>query len=158
VDGFIVVDMPMEEADNLAPYIDAVGLDLIRLVAPTTTDGRLPLVLEQAGGFIYYVAIAGITGTRSANADDLAAAIPRLRAHTTLPVAIGFGLRTPAQVAQAAQVADAAVVASVLIETLAKSLDSEGQATPNTAKLVLDQVRDLATAIRSARRPELSTA
>lgn len=151
VDGFIVVDMPMEEADNLLPHIEAVGLDLIRLVAPTTTDGRLPLVLGQAGGFIYYVAIAGITGTRSATADDLAAAIPRLRAHTTLPVAIGFGVRTPAQVSQAARVADAAVVASVLIETLAKSLDADGCASPNTASLVLDQVRDLSVAVRSAR-------
>lgn len=151
VDGFIVVDMPMEEADNLLPHIEAVGLDLIRLVAPTTTDRRLPLVLEQAGGFIYYVAIAGITGTRSATAEDLAAAIPRLRAHTTLPVAIGFGVRTPAQVSQAARVADAAVVASVLIETLAKSLDADGRATSDTASLVLDQVRDLSVAVRSAR-------
>jgi len=151
VDGFIVVDMPMEEADNLLPHIEAVGLDLIRLVAPTTTDGRLPLVVEQAGGFIYYVAIAGITGTRSATAGELAAAIPRLRAHTTLPVAIGFGVRTLTQVSQAARVADAAVVASVLIETLAKSLDADGRATSDTASLVLDQVRDLSVAVRSAR-------
>lgn len=153
VDGFIVVDMPMEEADNLLPHIEAVGLDLIRLVSPTTTDGRLPLVVGQAGGFIYYVAIAGITGTRSATADDLAAAVPRLRAHTALPIAIGFGVRTPAQVSQAARVADAAVVASVLIETLATSLDTDGRATQNTASLVLDQVRDLSNAVRSARVP-----
>ncbi len=151
VDGLIVVDMPAEEADELAPYIDAAGLDLVRLIAPTTNDLRLPLAIEGAGGFIYYVAIAGITGTRSANADDLALAIPRVRAHTSLPIAIGFGVRTPEQAAHAVQVADAAVVASVLIETLAASLDENGHAQPDTASQVLDQVRSLAHAIREAR-------
>ena len=151
VDGLIVVDMPAEEADELLPFMATAGLDLIRLVAPTTDDNRLPLVLEGAGGFVYHVAIAGITGTRSANADDLALAVPRVRAHTDLPVAIGFGVRTPEQAAQAVRVADAAVVASVLIETLAASLDEEGRAQPDTAQQVLDQVRGLATAIREAR-------
>ncbi len=151
VDGLIVVDMPAEEADELMSHIDAAGLDLIRLVAPTTDDARLPLVLNGAGGFVYHVAIAGITGTRSAAAEDLALAIPRVRAHTDLPVAIGFGVRTPAQAAQAVRVADAAVVASVLIETLAASLDEHGHAQPDTARLVLDQVRGLAQAIREAR-------
>lgn len=151
VDGLIVVDMPAEEADELMSHIDAAGLDLIRLVAPTTDDARLPLVLDGAGGFVYHVAIAGITGTRSAAAEDLALAIPRVRAHTDLPVAIGFGVRTPAQAAQAVRIADAAVVASVLIETLAASLDEHGHAQPDTARLVLDQVRSLAQAIREAR-------
>lgn len=151
VDGLIVVDMPAEEADELMSHIDAAGLDLIRLVAPTTDDARLPLVLNGAGGFVYHVAIAGITGTRSAEAEDLALAIPRVRAHTDLPVAIGFGVRTPAQAAQAVRVADAAVVASVLIETLAASLDEHGKAQPDTARLVLDQVRSLAEAIWEAR-------
>lgn len=151
VDGLIVVDMPAEEADELLPYMTAAGLDLIRLVAPTTDDARLPLVLEGAGGFVYYVAIAGITGTRSATVEDLALAIPRVRAHTDLPIAIGFGVRTPEQAAQAVQVADAAVVASVLIETLAASLDEEGRAHPDTAAQVLDQVRSLASAIKEAR-------
>jgi len=151
VDGLIVVDMPAEEADELASHIEAAGLDLIRLVAPTTDNARLPLVLNQAGGFVYHVAIAGITGTRSAAAEDLALAIPRVRAHTSLPVAIGFGIRTPAQAAQAVRVADAAVVASVLIETLAASLDEEGRAGPDTVSQVLDQVRSLADAIRDAR-------
>lgn len=151
VDGLIVVDMPAEEADELMSHIDAAGLDLIRLVAPTTDDKRLPLVLNGAGGFVYHVAIAGITGTRSAAAEDLALAIPRVRAHTDLPVAIGFGVRTPAQAAQAVRIADAAVVASVLIETLAASLDEHGKAQPETARLVLDQVRSLAQAIREAR-------
>ena len=151
VDGLIVVDMPAEEADELLPFMATAGLDLIRLVAPTTDDNRLPLVLEGAGGFVYYVAIAGITGTRSANADDLALAVPRVRAHTDLPVAIGFGVRTPEQAAQAVRVADAVVVASVLIETLAASLDEEGRAQPDTARQVLDQVRGLADAIHTAR-------
>lgn len=150
-DGLIVVDMPAEEADELIPSIDAAGLDLVRLVAPTTDDARLPLVLDQAGGFVYYVAIAGITGTRSAAAADLALAIPRVRAHTGLPIAIGFGIRTPEQAAQAVQVADAVVVASVLIETLAASLDEKGRAQPDTVRRVLDQVRELADAICRAR-------
>ena len=151
VDGLIVVDMPSEEVDELAAEIDAAGLDLIRLVAPTTDDGRLPLVVGTASGFIYYVAITGITGTRSANARDLELAIPRVRAHTRLPIAIGFGVRTPEQAAQAVQVADAVVVASVLIETLAASLDEHGQAQAHTVGRVLDQVRELSSAIHTAR-------
>jgi len=151
VDGVIVVDMPAEEADELAPHLAAAGLDLIRLVAPTTNDARLPLVLDGAGGFVYHVAIAGITGTRSAAAEDLILAIPRIRAHTTLPIAIGFGIRTPEQAAHAVEVADAAVVASVLIETLAGSLDEQGRAGPQTVDAVLDQVRGLAAAVREVR-------
>lgn len=151
VDGVIVVDMPPEEADELAPYLQAAGLDLVRLVSPTTDDARLPRVLGEAGGFVYYVAIAGITGTRSATAEDLARAVPRVRAHTGLPIAIGFGVRTPEQVAQAVQVADGAVVASALIDTLASTLDGEGRAGPDTVRRVLDQVRDLAEATRGAR-------
>ncbi len=151
VDGLIVVDMPPEEADELLPYIDGTGLDLVRLVSPTTRDARLPLVLGQASGFVYYVAIAGITGTGSATAEDLAAAIPRVRAHTELPIAIGFGVRTPEQAAQAVQVADAAVVASALITTLASSLDGEGRAGQDTVGRVLGHVRGLARATREAR-------
>lgn len=147
VDGLIVVDVPPEEADTLAAATTH-GLDLIRLVAPTTDDSRLPMVLSGISGFIYYVAIAGITGTRSAASDDLAAAIPRLRRHTDLPIAIGFGVRTPEQAGEASRIADGAVVASALIETLAKSLDAEGRAAPDTASRVLDQVRDLAKAVR----------
>lgn len=151
VDGLIVVDMPPEEADELLPHIDGTGLDLVRLVSPTTHEARLPLVLGQASGFVYYVAIAGITGTGSATAENLAAAIPRVRAHTDLPIAIGFGVRTPDQVAQAVQVADGAVVASALISTLASSLDGDGRAGQDTVARVLDQVRGLARATREAR-------
>jgi tryptophan synthase alpha chain len=149
VDGLIVVDVPPEESDVLDPCT-AQGLDLIRLVAPTTDDARLPLVLNGTSGFIYYVAIAGITGTRSADASVLAEAVPRLRKHTDLPIAIGFGVRTPQQAGEASRIADGAVVASALIDTLARSLDEQGRAGPETVSRVLDQVRDLARAVRGA--------
>jgi tryptophan synthase alpha chain len=148
VDGLIVVDLPSEEAALLAPHAASNQIDIIRLVAPTTDDARLPQVLDGSSGFVYYVSITGITGTRSATSADLAAAIPRIRRVTDLPIAIGFGVRSPAQAAEAAQVADAAVVASVLIETLAASLDPSGRARPDTVRRVLDQVRDLADAVR----------
>ncbi|GAC1341102.1 MAG: tryptophan synthase subunit alpha [Acetobacteraceae bacterium] len=153
VDGLIVVDLPTEEADMLVPHAAAYGLDIIRLLAPTTDDARLPLVLEGSSGFVYYVSITGITGTRSASAASLAAALPRIRAATSLPVAIGFGVRTPQQAAEAVRVADAAVVASALIDTLASSLDAAGRAAPDTAALVLAQVRALAEGVRQARVP-----
>jgi tryptophan synthase alpha chain len=151
VDGLIVVDLPSEEADLLLPHATARGLDVIRLVAPTTDDARMPLVLNGSSGFVYYVSITGVTGTRTASADELAAAIPHIRAVTDLPVAVGFGVRTPAQAAAAVRAADAAVVASALLDTLAGSLDEHGRAGPDTVRLVLDQVRTLAEAVRSAR-------
>jgi tryptophan synthase alpha chain len=149
IDGLIVVDMPPEEAAVLAPHAAREGLDIIRLVAPTTDAQRLPLVLGASSGFVYYVAITGITGTASATAEALEAAIPRIRAHTDLPICIGFGVRTPEQAGHAARVADGAVVASALIETLAKSLDEQGRARPDSVRRVLDQVRELAAAVRS---------
>ena len=151
VDGLIVVDLPSEEADLLLPFAAAQGIDVIRLVAPTTDDTRMPLVLSGSSGFVYYVSITGVTGTRTASSDELAAAIPHIRAVTDLPVAIGFGVRTPAQAAAAVRAADAAVVASALLDTLAGSLDEHGRVGPNTVRLVLDQVRELAEAVRSAR-------
>lgn len=151
VDGLIVVDLPSEEADLLLPFATAHGLDVIRLVAPTTDDARMPLVLNGSSGFVYYVSITGVTGTRTASADELAAAIPHIRAVTDLPIAIGFGVRTPAQAAAAVRAADAAVVASALLDTLASSLDEHGRVGPNTVRLVLDQVRNLAEAVRTAR-------
>lgn len=149
VDGLIVVDVPPEEADEIEPYAKAQGLDLIRLVAPTTDDARLPRVLAATSGFVYYVAVAGITGTKSASSADLAAAIPRLRKVTDLPVCIGFGIRTPEAAAEAARLADGAVVGTALVDTLAASLDEQGRAKPDTVRKVLDQVRDLADAIRA---------
>jgi tryptophan synthase alpha chain len=151
VDGLIVVDLPSEEADLLAPLAATAGLDIIRLVAPTTDDARLPKVLDGSSGFVYYVAITGITGTRSATGAELAEALPRIRHATRLPVAIGFGVRTPAQAAQAVRVADAAIVASSLIETMAGTLDAHGHATATTVPTVLAGVRALADAVRTAR-------
>ncbi len=151
VDGLIVVDLPSEEADLLLPHAHAHGLDVIRLVAPTTDEERLPLVLDGSSGFVYYVSITGVTGTRTASSDDLARAIPKVRHATDLPIAIGFGIRSPAQAAEAVRQADAAVVASALLDTLSGSLDASGRATPKTVRLVLDQVRELAEAVRSAR-------
>jgi tryptophan synthase alpha chain len=149
VDGLIVVDLPTEEAALLAEPAEKNGLDIIRLVAPTTDDARLPIVLQNCSGFVYYVSITGITGTRTASADELAAAIPRIRAVTDLPIAVGFGVRTPAQAAAAVRAGDGAVVASALIDTLARSLDEAGRARPDTVRRVLDQVRELSEAVRT---------
>jgi tryptophan synthase alpha chain len=151
VDGLIVVDLPSEEAGLLAPHASAHALDIIRLVAPTTDEARLPRVLEGSSGFVYYVSITGITGTRSATAAELATAIPRVRRHTDLPIAVGFGVRTPAQAAEIARIADGAVVASALIETLSRHLDADGRASPGAAGIVLDEVRALAAGVRGAR-------
>lgn len=153
VDGLIIVDLPSEEAAMIAPHAATHRLDLIRLVAPTTDKARLPLVLEGSSGFVYYVSITGITGTRTASASELADAIPVIREFTDLPIAVGFGVRSPEQAARAVQHADAAVVASALLDTLAQSLTPDGQATPETIPQVLTQIRALATAVRSARVP-----
>jgi tryptophan synthase alpha chain len=148
VDGLIIVDLPTEEADFLLPYSNANGLDFIRLIAPTTDDERLPHVLSGSSGFVYYVSITGITGTTSATVEHLEAAIPRLRRATDLPIAVGFGVRTPQQAATAARVADAAVVASALIDTLSANLNADGRALPAAVEKVLYQVRELAAAVR----------
>jgi tryptophan synthase alpha chain len=140
VDGLIVVDLPTEEADLLLPDAAAHRLDVIRLVAPTTSDARLPLVLAGSSGFVYYVSITGITGTRTASAEDLARDIPRIRRATGLPIAVGFGVRTPAQAAVVAAHADAAIVASALIDRLASA----------NVEAVLADVAALAAGIRSA--------
>ncbi len=148
VDGLIIVDLPTEEADLLLPHSNATGLDVIRLVAPTTDDQRLPHVLNGSSGFVYYVSITGITGTTSATQEHLAEAIPRIRKATSLPIAIGFGVRTPEQAGNASRIADAAVVASALIDTLSAHLDADGKAKPGAVEAVLDQVRGLAAAVR----------
>jgi len=150
VDGLIVVDLPTEEADLLLPWCAANNLDFIRLVAPTTDDARLPHVLNGSSGFVYYVSITGITGTASASTEHLTEAIPRIRRTTDLPIAIGFGVRSPRQAAEAARIADAAVVASALIDTLAANLDAQGKAKPDAVAKVLDQVRALAEGVRGA--------
>ena len=149
VDGLIIVDLPPEEADVIEKHTDANGLDIIRLVAPTTTDERLRYVLSHASGFVYYVSITGITGTRTASVEDLSKALPRLRAATTLPVAIGFGIRSPHQAATAASIADGSVVASALLATFADTLDANGQATAQTLPRVFAPTEQLAAAVRA---------
>jgi tryptophan synthase alpha chain len=151
VDGLIIVDLPTEESDLLLPHAAKHGLDFIRLIAPTTDNVRLPHVLNGSSGFVYYVSITGITGTRTATAEHLAEAIPRIREFTDLPIAVGFGVRSPAQAAEAVRHADAAVVASALIDTLAANLDDAGRPKPGTVEKVLDQVRSLAGGVRQAR-------
>lgn len=151
VDGLIIVDLPPEETDLLAAFAAASGLDIIRLIAPTTDAARLPEVLAGSSGFVYYVSITGVTGTRTASTEELGEAIPRIRRFTDLPVAIGFGVRSPAQAAGAVRVADAAVVASALIDTLAKTLDADGRPAPDSVARVLAQVKALAEGVRTAR-------
>jgi tryptophan synthase alpha chain len=151
VDGLIVVDLPPEEDDELCLPALGRGVSFVRLVTPTTDDRRLPEVLKNTSGFLYYVSIAGITGTRAPVAEQVGAAVARLRRHTTLPVAVGFGIREPAQAAAIARVADAAVVGSALVAHIADSLDSNGRAKTGLQETLLAKVRDLAAAVRSAR-------
>jgi tryptophan synthase alpha chain len=151
VDGAIIVDLPPEEDAELTGPARSAGLDLIRLATPTSDERRLPLIVEHASGFLYYVAIAGITGTHSADSSDVAAAVARLRRYTPLPVAVGFGIRTPEQAAQVARAADAAVVGTALVQRLALNLDPDGRAQPGLVKAVVADVRALAKGVREAR-------
>ncbi len=152
VDGLIVVDLPPEEDEELCVPAQAGGLDFVRLATPTTIGDRLPVVLRRAGGFVYYVSIAGVTGTRSPSLEAVAEAVARLRGATDLPVAVGFGIRTPEQAAAVARVADAAVVGSALVQRLADHLDAAGRARPGLVDAVLADVRALAAGVRDARK------
>ncbi|HEX6143164.1 MAG TPA: tryptophan synthase subunit alpha [Geminicoccaceae bacterium] len=152
VDGLIVVDLPPEEDDELCLPARAHGIHFIRLATPTTDDRRLPAVLENTGGFIYYVSITGITGAAAPVADRVGDAVARLKRHTDLPVAVGFGIREPAQAAAIARVADAAVVGSALVQTIADGLDADGRPKPGVADAVLGRVAALADGVRGARR------
>jgi tryptophan synthase alpha chain len=151
VDGLIVVDLPPEEAAELAAPAHAAGLEIIRLATPTSDERRLPRIMAGAGGFIYYVAIVGITGTRAADAGAVAAAVARLRRFTALPIAVGFGIKNPEQAAAVARAADAAVVGSALVERLAANLGPDGSAGPGLVEAVLGDVRALAEGVRGAR-------
>ena len=152
VDGVIVVDLPPEEDAELTAPSRAAGLDFIRLATPTSDDRRLPLIVEHASGFIYYVAVAGITGTKSADAGSVAAAVARLHRFTPLPIAVGFGIRTPQQAAEVARAADAAVIGTALVQRLALNLNPDDTAKPGLADAVLADVRALAHGVRDARR------
>jgi len=152
VDGLIVVDLPPEEDEELCLPAIASGMKFVRLTAPTTDDKRLPAVLKNTTGFVYYVSITGITGTASAAATDIHAAVTRLKNHTNLPVAVGFGIRTPEQAAEVAEIADAAVVGSAIVQTIADNLDSEGRAKPGLVEAVLNFTRTLSAGVRGAQR------
>jgi tryptophan synthase alpha chain len=151
VDGLIVVDLPPEEDQELCLPALKAGLNFIRLATPTTNDRRLPTVLNNTSGFVYYVSIMGITGTRAASDQDIAAAVGRLKRHTQLPIAVGFGISTPERAAAVARVADAAVVGSALVNKIAAEVDADGRPGPNAAKAALDLVKSLAAGVRAAR-------
>ena len=148
VDGLIIVDLPPEEEDELAPDARAAGIDIIRLIAPTTGDARLAAILNGTGGFVYYVSIAGVTGAAAAAEADIAAGIARIRRATDLPVAIGFGIKTPQQVATMAKIGDAAVVGSALVQHIADNLDDAGRTGPDLVENVLGFAAQLGRAVR----------
>ena len=149
VDGLIIVDLPPEEDDELCHPAMTAGLHWIRLVTPTTDDRRMPTVLKNTSGFVYYVSIAGITGTRSASADVIRSAVRRLSQHTDLPVAVGFGIQTPKQVREVVNDADAAVVGSALVREIEENLDGQGNATQDLVNQVLERVQKLSAVLRS---------
>jgi len=150
VDGLIVVDLPPEEDGELCAPAMRHGLNFIRLVTPTTDAKRLPAVLRSASGFLYYVSMTGITGSKAVSATPVQTAIAELRKSTSLPVAVGFGITTPEQVKTIAQNADAVVVGSAIISRIAANLDAEGKARPGLVTDVLGFVETLAQAIQKA--------
>jgi len=147
VDGLIIVDLPPEEDEELCQPAIEKGLHWIRLATPTSDDARLPLVLNRTSGFVYYVSIMGITGTKSASAAEIARAVGRLKRFTTLPVAVGFGIRTAENVGTVTQSAEAAVVGSALVERVKANLDGSGRARPGLAEDVLGFVATLAKGV-----------
>jgi tryptophan synthase alpha chain len=151
VDGLIVVDLPPEEDEELCLPALKAGLNFIRLATPTTDDHRLPTVLRNTSGFVYYVSIAGITGTRSAKSGDVSSAVARLKRHTKLPVCVGFGIRTAEQAEAIAKAADGAVVGSALVSLIAHHVKPDGSATPEAVEDTLALVRELAGGVRRAR-------
>lgn len=147
-DGVIIVDLPPEEANELLPDLRKHGLHMIFLTAPTSSDARLPAILNNASGFVYYVAVAGVTGTKSADEGSVKQAMTRLRAHTKLPIAVGFGIKTPAQAKTISALCDAAVVGSAIVEVVASSSQKHGAAPDAVAADVHRFVKDLAAGVR----------
>ena len=152
VDGLIIVDLPPEEDVELCLPAMNAGLNFIRLATPTTDDRRLPAVLANTSGFVYYVSITGITGSASANTAVVGEAVARIKRHTKLPVCVGFGIRTPEAARGIAENADGAVVGTALVEALAASLDAQGCATSKTVDAVADLVAALAQGVRGAKQ------
>ena len=152
VDGLIVVDLPPEEDDELCLPAREAGLDFIRLVTPTSDAARLPVVLGTASGFVYYVAITGITGTRSAAGASISAAYSRISAATELPIVTGFGIRTPEQAGEAASLSDGAVVGSAVVDIIADNLGKDGRGTPEIVSKIAAFVGDLAQGVAASGR------
>jgi tryptophan synthase alpha chain len=150
VDGLIVVDLPPEEDEELCLPALGAGLNFIRLATPTTDDKRLPAVLANTSGFVYYVSVTGITGAAAPDPGKVAGAVARIKRHTGLPVAVGFGVRTAEQAAAIAAGADGVVVGSALVSVLKASLDPDNKATARTVTAVTDLVAELARGVRSA--------
>jgi len=149
VDGLIVVDLPPEEdAELCLPALEA-GLNFIRLATPTTDDERLAAVLRNTSGFVYYVSVLGITGTKSAAEDQVKLAVKRLRRHTELPIAVGFGIKTAATVAEIATTADASVVGSAIVQRIADNLDENGRPFAGLVDTIHDYVRELSSGLRA---------
>jgi tryptophan synthase alpha chain len=152
VDGLIIVDLPPEEDTELCLPALKAGFNFIRLATPTTDDKRLPAVLANTSGFVYYVSITGITGSAAPDSGKVGEAVKRIKRHTVLPVCVGFGVRTAEQVRAIAQSADGVVVGSALVDTVRKHLDADGKAAAATANAVADLVRVLASGVHGARR------
>ncbi|HRE21008.1 MAG TPA: tryptophan synthase subunit alpha [Rhabdaerophilum sp.] len=152
VDGLIVVDLPPEEDAELCLPALAAGLNFIRLATPTTDDKRLPKVLSNTSGFVYYVSITGITGTATPDFSKVSEAVARIKRHTRLPVAVGFGVKAPDHAAAIAKGADGVVVGSALVEAIRLSLDGEGKATEKTVSAVTELVSSLAEAVRGVKK------
>jgi tryptophan synthase alpha chain len=151
VDGLIVVDLPPEMDEELCIPALKAGLNFIRLATPTTDDKRLPAVLANTSGFVYYVSMTGITGSALTDTSKVAQAVTRIKGHTSLPIAVGFGVKTAEQAKVIGQSADAVVVGSAIVQQIASSLGKDGKAGPETVDLVATMVRDLSTGVRSAR-------
>ncbi|OYQ32318.1 tryptophan synthase subunit alpha [Niveispirillum lacus] len=151
VDGLIVVDLPPEEDGELCEPALKAGVNFIRLTTPTTDDERMPAVLANTSGFVYYVSVTGITGAGSASNAAIDEAVARLRRHTDLPLAVGFGITTPEQAAAVARVADAAVVGSAIVRQIEANLDTDGKPAAGLVENVLEFVRALAQGVRTAR-------
>jgi tryptophan synthase alpha chain len=149
IDGFILVDLPPEEAEALKPHATAAGIDTVLLTAPTTDDKRLPAVLKYSAGFVYFVSVLGITGTKSASEDAVRSHVERIKRHTKLPVGVGFGIKTPDQATIVARHADAVVVGSAIVDQVKVALDDNGKPKAGLVAGVLDFVKSLADGVRS---------
>ena len=152
VDGLIIVDLPPEEDTELCVPALKAGLNFIRLATPTTDDKRLPAVLANTSGFVYYVSITGITGAASADSKTVGDAVARIKRHTDLPVCVGFGIRTPDAARAIAERANGAVVGTALVDALRGSLDAEGRATAKTVNAVAELAASLAQGVRAAKK------